>query len=109
MSLRAVRTHYFHANATAIGAEPEAQMGMFDMLNLRINGYDYHIKLMKHEVPWTDPGVTAISAPSIVVRAQYPGASPQVLRTPSSRRTKMSLRPFALVARTTPRARAAAL
>jgi multiple sugar transport system substrate-binding protein len=34
--------------------------GTFDILNLRINGYDYHIKLMKHEVPWTDPGVTAV-------------------------------------------------
>ena len=32
-------------------------LGTFDILNLRINGYDYHIKLMKHEVPWTDPGV----------------------------------------------------
>jgi multiple sugar transport system substrate-binding protein len=35
-------------------------LGTFDILNLRINGYDYHIKLMKHEVPWTDPGVTAV-------------------------------------------------
>jgi multiple sugar transport system substrate-binding protein len=34
--------------------------GTFDILNLRMNGYDYHIKLMKHEVPWTDPGVTAV-------------------------------------------------
>jgi multiple sugar transport system substrate-binding protein len=35
-------------------------LGMFDILNLRINGYDYHIKLMKHQVPWTDPGVNAV-------------------------------------------------
>nr|3OO9_A Chain A, ABC transporter binding protein AcbH [Actinoplanes sp. SE50/110]3OO9_B Chain B, ABC transporter binding protein AcbH [Actinoplanes sp. SE50/110] len=35
-------------------------LGTFDILNLRINGYDYHIKLMKHEVPWTDPGVTKV-------------------------------------------------
>ena len=35
-------------------------LGTFDILNLRINGYDYHIKLMKHEVPWTDQGVTAV-------------------------------------------------
>jgi multiple sugar transport system substrate-binding protein len=35
-------------------------LGTFDILNMRINGYDYHIKLMKHEVPWTDPGVTAV-------------------------------------------------
>ena len=35
-------------------------LGTFDILNLRINGYEYHIKLMKHEVPWTDKGVTAV-------------------------------------------------
>lgn len=32
-------------------------LGAFDILNLRINGYNYHVKLMKHEVPWTDQGV----------------------------------------------------
>jgi multiple sugar transport system substrate-binding protein len=35
-------------------------LGTFDIINLRLNGYDYHIKLMKHEVPWTDAGVTAV-------------------------------------------------
>ena len=35
-------------------------LGTFDILNMRVNGYDYHIKLMKHEVPWTDPGVAAV-------------------------------------------------
>lgn len=35
-------------------------LGTFDIINLRVNGYDYHIKLMKHEIPWTDPGVTAV-------------------------------------------------
>jgi multiple sugar transport system substrate-binding protein len=35
-------------------------LGTFDIINLRINGYDYHIKLMKHEVPWTDKGVTDV-------------------------------------------------
>lgn len=35
-------------------------LGTFDILNMRINGYDYHIKLMKHEVPWTDKGVTTV-------------------------------------------------
>jgi len=35
-------------------------LGTFDIINLRLNGYDYHIKLMKHEVPWTDKGVTAV-------------------------------------------------
>jgi multiple sugar transport system substrate-binding protein len=35
-------------------------LGTFDILNLRINGYDYHIKLMKHEIPWTDQGVNTV-------------------------------------------------
>jgi multiple sugar transport system substrate-binding protein len=35
-------------------------LGTFDIINLRVNGYDYHIKLMKHEVPWTDKGVTDV-------------------------------------------------
>nr|WP_052396961.1 extracellular solute-binding protein [Streptomyces sp. NRRL F-5123] len=35
-------------------------LGTFDILNMRINGYDYHIKLMKHEIPWTDAGVTTV-------------------------------------------------
>jgi multiple sugar transport system substrate-binding protein len=35
-------------------------LGMFDIINLRMNGYDYHIKLMKHQVPWTDKGVTDV-------------------------------------------------
>lgn len=35
-------------------------LGTFDILNLRINGYDYHIKLMKHQVAYTDKGVTAV-------------------------------------------------
>ena len=35
-------------------------LGTFDILNPRINGYDYHIRLMKHQIPWTDKGVTAV-------------------------------------------------
>ncbi len=35
-------------------------LGTFDIINLRVNGYDYHIKLMKHEIPWTDKGVTSV-------------------------------------------------
>jgi multiple sugar transport system substrate-binding protein len=35
-------------------------LGTFDIINMRVNGYDYHVKLMKHEVPWTDKGVTAV-------------------------------------------------
>ncbi|WP_405009183.1 ABC transporter substrate-binding protein [Kitasatospora sp. NBC_01539] len=35
-------------------------LGTFDILNMRINGYDYHIKLLKHEIPWTDQGVYTV-------------------------------------------------
>jgi multiple sugar transport system substrate-binding protein len=35
-------------------------MGTFDVLNLRINGYQYHIDLMAHKKPWTDPGVKKV-------------------------------------------------
>jgi len=35
-------------------------LGTFDILNLRINGFDYHTQLMQHKVPWTDKGVTAV-------------------------------------------------
>jgi multiple sugar transport system substrate-binding protein len=35
-------------------------LGSFDILNLRINGYDYHISLMHNQASWTDPQVTAV-------------------------------------------------
>ena len=35
-------------------------LGTFDILNMRINGYDYHSKLMKHQIPWTDQGVATV-------------------------------------------------
>lgn len=35
-------------------------LGTFDILNMRLNGYDYHVKLLKHEVPWTDQGVYSV-------------------------------------------------
>lgn len=38
------------------------QMGMFDMLNLRINGYDYHVSLMGGNEDWTGPEVKEVFA-----------------------------------------------
>jgi multiple sugar transport system substrate-binding protein len=35
-------------------------MGTFDILNLRINGYDFHMKLMKGEASWEDPKVAKV-------------------------------------------------
>jgi multiple sugar transport system substrate-binding protein len=35
-------------------------MGWFDILNLRMNGYDFHVGLMTGANKWTDPKVTAV-------------------------------------------------
>ncbi|OLF06150.1 sugar ABC transporter substrate-binding protein [Actinophytocola xinjiangensis] len=35
-------------------------MGTFDYLNLRINGYDFHVELMAGEKPWNSPEVKAV-------------------------------------------------
>jgi multiple sugar transport system substrate-binding protein len=36
------------------------QMGMFDMLNMRINGYDFHVSLMGGNEDWTGPEVKEV-------------------------------------------------
>ena len=35
-------------------------MGTFDILNLRLNGYDFHVDLMAGKEKWTDPKVTTV-------------------------------------------------
>jgi multiple sugar transport system substrate-binding protein len=35
-------------------------LGTFDILNLRINGFDYHMKLMQNRASYSDPQVTAV-------------------------------------------------
>jgi multiple sugar transport system substrate-binding protein len=35
-------------------------MGTFDVLNMRVNGYQFHIDLMAHKVPWDDPKVKKV-------------------------------------------------
>lgn len=35
-------------------------MGTFDILNMRINGYQFHIDLMAHKQSWTDPKVKTV-------------------------------------------------
>ena len=35
-------------------------MGTFDILNLRLNGYDFHVGLMAGEEKWTDPKVKTV-------------------------------------------------
>jgi multiple sugar transport system substrate-binding protein len=35
-------------------------MGWFDILNLRLNGYDFHVALLTGQAKWTDARVTAV-------------------------------------------------
>jgi multiple sugar transport system substrate-binding protein len=35
-------------------------MGTFDIINLRMNGYDFHTQLLTGKQKWTDPKVTAV-------------------------------------------------
>ena len=35
-------------------------MGTFDILNMRINGYEFHVDLMAHKETWDDPKVKAV-------------------------------------------------
>ena len=35
-------------------------MGTFDQLNMRLNGYDFHINLMAYKESWTDPKVKGV-------------------------------------------------
>jgi len=35
-------------------------LGTFDIINLRLNGFNFHMDLMRHHVPWTDKRVTAV-------------------------------------------------
>ena len=35
-------------------------MGTFDILNMRMNGYDFHVNLMAGKEKWTDPKVKAV-------------------------------------------------
>jgi multiple sugar transport system substrate-binding protein len=35
-------------------------MGTFDILNMRTNGYDFHVSLMAGQESWTDPKVKQV-------------------------------------------------
>lgn len=35
-------------------------MGTFDIINMRMNGYQFHVDLMAHKESWTDPKVVAV-------------------------------------------------
>jgi multiple sugar transport system substrate-binding protein len=46
------------ANPIAIGQKDGwPAMGSFDIINMRLNGYQFHVDLMAHKQSWTDPKV----------------------------------------------------
>jgi multiple sugar transport system substrate-binding protein len=46
------------ANPIAIGQKDGwPAMGTFDIINMRLNGYQFHVDLMAHKHSWTDPKV----------------------------------------------------
>ena len=53
-------------------------MGTFDILNLRMNGYDFHVDLMAGKEKWTDPKVKAVFQ-----SGQRPAALPPAGRAPA--------------------------
>ncbi|MDQ6658641.1 MAG: ABC transporter substrate-binding protein [Actinomycetota bacterium] len=49
------------ANPIAIGQKDGwPAMGTFDIINMRMNGYQFHVDLMAHKQSWSDPKVTAV-------------------------------------------------
>jgi len=49
------------SNPIAIGQKDGwPAMGTFDIINMRMNGYQFHVDLMAHKQKWTDPKVVAV-------------------------------------------------
>ncbi|WP_375492889.1 ABC transporter substrate-binding protein [uncultured Jatrophihabitans sp.] len=49
------------SNPIAIGQKDGwPAMGTFDIINMRMNGYQFHVDLMSHKESWTDPKVKAV-------------------------------------------------
>jgi multiple sugar transport system substrate-binding protein len=49
------------SNPIAIGQKDGwPAMGTFDIINMRLNGYQFHVDLMAHKHSWTDPKVKAV-------------------------------------------------
>ena len=55
-------------------------MGTFDILNMRINGYDFHVRLMAGKEAWDSPKVEGRLQPlaraAAVLLAAVPSGSP---------------------------------
>ena len=68
------------ANPIAIGQKDGwPAMGTFDIINMRMNGYQFHVDLMAHKQKWTDPKVKAVFNQWAQLKPYYtPGATGRI-------------------------------
>jgi multiple sugar transport system substrate-binding protein len=67
-------------NPIAIGQKDGwPAMGTFDIINMRVNGYQFHVELMAHKHPWTDSKVKAAFSQWAELAPYYtPGATGRI-------------------------------
>jgi multiple sugar transport system substrate-binding protein len=54
-------------------------LGTFDIINMRLNGFQFHTDLMAHKVPWDDPKVLAVFKQwQEILPYQQPGANGRI-------------------------------
>ena len=54
-------------------------LGTFDIINMRLNGFQFHMDLMAHKVPWDDPKVLAVfNQWAEILPYQQPGANGRI-------------------------------
>lgn len=70
------------ANPIAIGQKDGwPAMGTFDIINMRMNGYQYHVDLMAHKHSWTDPKTEAVFEQWAKLTPYYtPGADGRIFQ-----------------------------
>jgi multiple sugar transport system substrate-binding protein len=68
------------SNPIAIGQKDGwPAMGTFDIINMRMNGYQFHVDLMAHKHSWTDPKVKAVFTKWAELTPYYtPGATGRI-------------------------------
>ena len=54
-------------------------LGTFDIINMRLNGFQFHMDLMAHKVPWDDPKVLDVFKQwTEILPYQQPGANGRI-------------------------------
>ena len=68
------------ANPISIGQKDGwPAMGTFDIINMRLNGYQFHVDLMSHKQSWTDPKVLNVFKTWQALTPYYtPGATGRI-------------------------------